>query len=358
MTFFFLLGSVDSEGVVHIKGCWCPDWEAQKNIYSLSWKDSSLEELRSEKSDEVVGCNIVKPGGVAELHQLDFEMACKHQKECIPKFVTIVTGSDRISHFFRLPEESIEDHQVTDANVTKLCESVTWVGKSSLYYCDVVSERLATLKVMEEEARRALLQKKGCLKKVAEKAQVPNAGEVSTAVATLTNIADELGAFGDWLTGQISNFSAFSPAVKLEFENELKKFPMASSELQKANCAECPRDVGAAAKLFASVFGLQSNLKLRAARREAADSSGHTFDGSKWRTKRKKGELHTPPSKIRKLFTPDSKTDSQSFETDPGSTPNTSSEQASSSIVAVDSVIDEDPVDPYVVFVLAVISRF
>ena len=43
---------------------------------------------------------------------------------------------------------------------------------------------------------------------------------------------------------------------------------------------------------------------------------------------------------------------------DPGSTPNTSSEKASSSIVAVDSVIDEDPVDPYVVFVLAVISRF
>lgn len=352
MTLFFLLGCVDSAGVVHIKGCWCPDWEDQKDIYSLSWTASALEQLCSDKSDEVVGCNIVKPAGVAELHQLDFEMACKHQKECNPGFVTLVTGSDRISHFFRVSEESLENHQVEDAKVTKLSESVPWVGKSSLYYCDVVSEHLADMKVLEEEARQALLQKKGFIKKVAVKAQTPNSGEKSAAVATLTNIADEVGEFGAWLTDHISGFSAFCPAVKQEFENELARFPLASAELQKANCTECPRDVGAAAKLLASLFALQGNLKLRAAKRETADSSGHTFDGSKYKKRKsakQKEELRTPPSKIRRTFTPESTTGP--------STPTTSSVKASSSIAAVDSVKDEDPVSAYVVLDLAVISR-
>lgn len=299
-TFFLLLGRLDSGGVARLRGCWCPAWEMHKDpAATLDLQDPSLKKLYESKSDEVLGFNIVKPNGEGQLSQYEFDLACKLQKECSPGFVTVITGNDRMSHFFRMPETFLTDgpHEFSALTIPEIHANIPWVGPASLYYCEVVSQQVATLQEIEEHAARSLLQRKDKSKVIHRRVKVPSSTgtDASQASTTWTSVAEELGCFGKWLTDHIAEFG--SPNMPKEFDTQTQSFPLASNELRKTSSHTCPEDVSSAAKLLKDVLDLQHQLQIRVTKRDFHDAIGHTFDGTKWKRKPSNSSLVTPPAK-------------------------------------------------------------
>ena len=92
--------------------------------------------------------------------------------------------------------------------IPEIHANIPWVGPPSLYYCEVVSQQVATLQEIEEHAARSLLQRKDKSKVIHRRVKVPSSTgtDASQASTTWTSVAEELGCFGKWLTDHIAEF--------------------------------------------------------------------------------------------------------------------------------------------------------
>ncbi|CAK8988642.1 unnamed protein product [Durusdinium trenchii] len=306
-TFCFLLGSVDAKGIVRVAGFHCPEWEKQNDLSLIDWREQRVKSLCQSKSHEVIGCCLVKPTGEATLSNADAAMARKHQLECNEAFVTAITGKDRKTRFFRLTAAGVAEAEIEvgETTMVELHAAVQWVGPSSLYYAEVVSESLADLDSLEKEAAEALLAKRGKTKKCQARAtaRADDLGHSAKAAATLNDIAEELGLFADWLCAELPRFTSVNQDLQKEFQQRLDQFPLANRELAKIQACACPSDIAGAGKVLTAVHGMKADLQVRAVKRNA---TGHAFDGKKWKHAARSSSAFNTPTPKRPRVTPSS----------------------------------------------------
>ena len=266
---------------------------------------------------------IAKPEGDTAMTQHDFAFACKHQRDCDGSFVTAITGKSRRSSFFRVTPEGLESTDPdaeTSAFVQELHPGVHWTGPQSLYRAYVTPEELAKSKGIAEEAMKDLERlHPDARKKLRQRAASSSTPESHTAhvVASYRELADELGSVGEFLCQRIADFTEDNLKLREDFDECMQKFPQAQAELLKANLATCPTNVASAGQLLSAVHNLKTVVEVRAAKRRVV--ANHSFDGVKYKKKKKTAEeLKTPPAK-RPRDTPETTIPSSS--TSPASSP-------------------------------------
>eukprot|EP00435_Cladocopium_sp_Y103_P023018 s1373_g5.t1 len=249
LTLAFLVGTFASDGKVDVRGMWC---DRVENVYASQWDNADLRAFCEKKSMEIVGTCVVKPCSDATLTSEDLAMAKKHQTECSPAFVTAITGSDRMTSFFRISPELLEAAEVTVEQVCEISPKVLWVGKGSLYFVHFTWEISATANLVGEAGKASMAKNKKVKRQ--EKKPEPREGfHDAKAVAHLGQIGGELGEIANYLCLRLPDFASDLDAQqRLSFEKDLEKWPLGLEELRKTKLNKCPDDIGEAGRMLSA----------------------------------------------------------------------------------------------------------
>ena len=146
-------------------------------------------------------------------------------------------------------------------------------------------------------------------KKIRQRKATTDTGICHTAkvVQGYQATAEALGSIAAFITENLTDFTPDNLTIEERFTQCFDKFPEARDELQKVTPQQCPKDVGAAARLLTTVHNLKTVLEVRAAKR--AVIKGHTYDGHKFKksSTKKRGKDDTQDDEDDPFKTPPAK---------------------------------------------------
>lgn len=290
----FLLGTIE-DTVVIVHGGYLVPQKSIETVYEAKF-DSSLVpklDLKKKKKNDIVGFCIVKPEGHADMEEADLVKAVELQKEHGTFLVTVLTGKDNKSKFYRINENGLKDDADPQKHLEELHVKVHWVGERSLYFFTdhQLIENLedALEKTAQRDVEKAGQKNKNC-RGVTDK-EIANAkrrrGYEDTTLVTaedhMRSMAESLQTVASWIVDNMAAFATGTAESLKElhdgFRGVLDLNPLAKQELLKVQGGTPPADVAAAGKTLATILDLKTRIEVRCARREA--NSGSSFCGNK-----------------------------------------------------------------------------